>query len=389
VRLFRAFEERVVEQQSDNDGDQNAQQVHGEDGEAGKLGEKDRRKQDIDREAGAATHKRHQQPGEDAVALVLQCARCVDRRNGAAKADDHRQEALALQADFAHQPIHHHGRTRHVAAIFQQGKHQVERQHNRYEDQDAAHAGDDTVDRQALDPGSAQPNGAQQRDDPVGDRAGHDQLDPVQVRRRQVDRHLEDHPHQREEDGDAPNGVGDDAVELVRLADAASIRLHHCILHDLMHERVAPVDQHHIHVFPIALLQANLADGERRKERLRVGRAADPGVQRFIAFQELDRQPAWGVRCGQLCVAANHIAQARDLGFDRGVVCKIDPLRVPVRCLDVHGAQRCASLTTVEKMSSRSASIPCPRRATRETTGVLPNRLESRSASTLTPRASA
>ncbi len=155
-RLFLALEHGVLEKDAEEDRHNNAGHVHPENRRARIVGEEDGGEKGVHRQARAAAHKRHEQAGEHAILLIFQRARGVEGGHGAAKADDHRQEALAVQAQRVHQAIHHEGGARHVAGVFQQRQRQVQRHHHRDENQHAPHPRDDAVHEQAFDPGAAQ-----------------------------------------------------------------------------------------------------------------------------------------------------------------------------------------------------------------------------------------
>ena len=80
--------------------------------------------------------------------LGRQRARRHNGRHGAAKADEHGDEAAARKAKAAQYLIHNKGHARHVAGVFQNGEEQKEHDDDRQEGQHAAHAREHTVDRQ-------------------------------------------------------------------------------------------------------------------------------------------------------------------------------------------------------------------------------------------------
>ena len=69
-------------------------------------------------------------------------------RHGAAKTDEHGDEAAARQAKATQHFIHDKGHARHVAGVFQNGEEQKEHDDNRQEGQHAAHARKHAVDSQ-------------------------------------------------------------------------------------------------------------------------------------------------------------------------------------------------------------------------------------------------
>ena len=55
--------------------------------------------------------------------------------HGAAEADQHRDEALAVQADLVHDPVHHERGAGHVARVFENRDGQEQQQNVRQKDQ--------------------------------------------------------------------------------------------------------------------------------------------------------------------------------------------------------------------------------------------------------------
>ena len=92
-------------------------------------------------------HDRH-----TAVTLVFNGTGGHDARDAAAGADEHRDEGLAGQAEFAEDTVEHEGDTGHVAAGLKEGEHQEQDQHLRHEAEHCADTGDDTVEDQAVEP---------------------------------------------------------------------------------------------------------------------------------------------------------------------------------------------------------------------------------------------
>ena len=83
-----------------------------------------------------ATHERQHQDGHQAIPAVFQSPRGHDRRHRAAEAHQHGDEALSMQADLVHEPIHDERRPGHVAAVFQKRDGEKQQQDDRQEDQD-------------------------------------------------------------------------------------------------------------------------------------------------------------------------------------------------------------------------------------------------------------
>ena len=83
--------------------------------------------------------------GHAAVPLVFNGAGRHDPGNTAARADEHGDERLAGQPEFAENAVHDEGDTRHVATALQKSEEQEEHQHLGHEAQYGADAPDDTV----------------------------------------------------------------------------------------------------------------------------------------------------------------------------------------------------------------------------------------------------
>ena len=90
--------------------------------------------------------------GHAPVALVLYGSAGHYAGNAAANADEHRNEGLTGKAELAEHPVKYKCDTGHVAAGLKEGEQQEKHQHLRYEAKHRAHAGNDTVKYQALQP---------------------------------------------------------------------------------------------------------------------------------------------------------------------------------------------------------------------------------------------
>ena len=112
--------------------------------------EEDGGEERIDRQFGGAAHKRREQDGHFAVALGGQGARGHHTGDGAAEADEHRDDASTGKTDAAQGLIHHEGDARHVAAVLEQGEEEEQRDDKRQEAEHAAHALEHAVDHQGT-----------------------------------------------------------------------------------------------------------------------------------------------------------------------------------------------------------------------------------------------
>ena len=114
-----------------------------------------------------------------------------------------------MQADPVHELVHDEGRAGHVAAVLHQGDEQVQDHDVRQEHQDAAHAGDDAVHEEVLQPAVLHERaheGAELPDQPV---------DPVHRVLADGEGGPESEPQQEEEDREGQPLVGDDGVDAV------------------------------------------------------------------------------------------------------------------------------------------------------------------------------
>ena len=200
-----------------------AEQGAGEQADDGHLGP-------AGHEAGG--HDRH-----PAVALVLNGTGGHDAGHAAAGADEHGDKALAAQAELAEDTVHDERHAGHVAHILQDGQHQEQHQHLGHEAQHRAHAGNDAVHNQPLQPGGGadalQPAAHRRRhnlaEQHVVGPTGH----PVAHR---ADGHIVHRKHDHRENRQGQNPVGHNPVNLVRGGQAVGRRL---LLHGLVHN---PVD---------------------------------------------------------------------------------------------------------------------------------------------------
>ena len=147
-----APKQRPFEQQSAQDRHQYADQIDRQHDDRGVMGKESRGDHAIDRQLGTARHERRQDDGHLAVALTAQGPRRHDGRYAAAKADQHRHEALAGKTDLAQRLIHDVGDPRHVAAVLQQAEEEKQDNDQRQEREHAADAGTDAIDDQRMQP---------------------------------------------------------------------------------------------------------------------------------------------------------------------------------------------------------------------------------------------
>ena len=105
-----------------------------------------------DRQLCAAGNKGGGHNRHAAVALVFNGTGGHNAGNAAAGADQHRDKGFAGKAEFAENPVHDKGDTRHIAAGFQKRQEDKQHQHLRNKSKHGADAADNTVQNQSLQP---------------------------------------------------------------------------------------------------------------------------------------------------------------------------------------------------------------------------------------------
>ena len=75
--------------------------------------------QGVYRQAGTAAHERAGQDRDQTVFFIVQCTSGHDARYVAAKAEDHRNEGLAVQPQGTHSAVDEEGGTGHITRIFE------------------------------------------------------------------------------------------------------------------------------------------------------------------------------------------------------------------------------------------------------------------------------
>ena len=117
--------------------------------------EQSRSDQSDDRHLSAAGNEGRNHDRHTAVALVFDGTGSHDARHAASTADQHGDEGLTGQTKAAEDTVHDESDTGHVAAGFQKTQEDEQDQHLRHEAQDSAHAADNAVQDQTLEPVSA------------------------------------------------------------------------------------------------------------------------------------------------------------------------------------------------------------------------------------------
>ena len=188
-----------------------------------------------------------------------------------------------------HDPVHHEGGPSHVARILQQRDSEEEKHDVGEKHQHAPHAGNDAVDQQRtqLAFGQCRPDG--------GAEPGEALLDPVHRRRSEAEHHLEQQPHEQDEDRDAQQPAEHDPVDGVRPIQPLNLRGLRRLPASAGGEAVAPVRDGDLGVVPDDPFQvrAYLVDFAQQVGGVRLG-GLDRAANRVVVLQKLDRQPTRG-----------------------------------------------------------------------------------------------
>ena len=319
-----APEQRAVEQQASQHCHHDPAQVQAKDHQPRLAREEDRRQQHVDRQARPTAHKGHQHAGQDALALVFHGARGVDAGHRTAKTDDHRQEALALQSQSLHQAVHHEGRPRHVARIFEQPQAQIQDPQHRHEGQHPTHPRQQPANQQALYPRAAQPQPAQQRAEPTGQRAREYVIQPIHVRGWQLAGQAEQNKHHQQKKRQTQPAVRHQAVNFFRggqpIAGAADN-----LLGKLADPAVTLIGDQHSRF--LAGLRRHLSrEAFGLLQQGGIGRfLAQRGKQRRVAFEQLERHPTRRVKRRQVGPGGDLSLQGFQGRFERrgiNLVCR-------------------------------------------------------------------
>ena len=105
----------------------NAEEIHGEHGEPLHaknsqdflLRNAGRNEQGVNWQASGTTHQRSDKDGDESILGSLDGACRHDAGNRAGKGTQHGNETFAVQADFAHEPIHEKSGASHVTGVLE------------------------------------------------------------------------------------------------------------------------------------------------------------------------------------------------------------------------------------------------------------------------------
>ena len=304
----------VFEQPTRAQGDHNPQHIQRKDEAARVRAEKYGAEEHIHRQPRPATDEGHDEAGQFAVGLVFQRAGGVNGGHGAAKADHQRQETLAVQADLAHDAVHHQRGARHVARVLQNRHRQVKRSQHRHERHHAAHTCDHAVQQQRRDPRVPQVRHVQQREHPVTDRPFEHGGDPVHKGGADARGELEDEPHRQPENRHSPEGMSGHTVDFVRERFAVGLGALNHPAQRFRDETVAPVGDQRFGVLAglCGDARGGLVGGD---NQVVIARAFQTGAQVLVVFQQLDRQPARAKLAAEDRVGGDARLQRGDLAF--------------------------------------------------------------------------
>ena len=290
----------------DGDRHDDADEIHREGGEHRVCPEEHLRKEDVDGEAGVAAHEGGDEHHLEAVAPAFEGAGRHDGGHRAAEAQEHGDERLAREAQFAHDALHDVGNARHVAAVFEEGEREEEDEDVGQECEDGPDAADDAVDEEGDEDG-VRADGGEPRLRRIRE-PRKSQLKERFDRIAHIEGEEENERHDAEEDGDAPHLVREGAVELIG-EDVLPLLVDHDFMDDLVDEVVFLIDD--------VRFVASVEDG----------RKFDGVFSRdlLVAFQKLDGVPAFVRGIGVLFVELT----------DNGVDLVLDGIRIDHRVFRV------------------------------------------------------
>ena len=143
-------EHRLSQEHRRKHGEHDARQVNRHDDIACVFGKESPRKEDIDRELGAAAHEGNRQYRGDPVPGALERPRGHYGRHRAAESQHKRHERLPVQAESVEELVGQKGGSRHVACIFQDRDAEEEKDDEGHEGKYPANAAYDAVHDEGL-----------------------------------------------------------------------------------------------------------------------------------------------------------------------------------------------------------------------------------------------
>ena len=192
-----------------------------------------------------------------------------------------------MQPQSVHQPVHHEGGAIHVAGVLQQRQEEIEEEKHRHEDQHPIHAGDDAIYEERLHPCAIQADEIENGYYPTGDRPADDAINPIRVRAGDLGRHLEDKPHDDQEDGDAQHAVGDNPVSLVRGRQPLLGRAAHYLFDQATDETIPAVGYDGVHIVAVDTAQMVHTLTGLIKDRFSIRHRLQSGDDLRVPFQRV------------------------------------------------------------------------------------------------------
>ena len=227
-----------------------------------------------------------------------------------------------MKAGEAHDAVHHEGHSRHVATVLEQRQEHVQDDEPRHEHEHGADTGDDTIDGERDEPVGRREHLEEARD-PARDGTADDRVDPVEEVGRDLDHQLEDDEHHREEDGQAQQTAGQNAVKPVGDAVARDGRAIDDLAYDPVDIAVAAVGDGDVGSISVHRLDA-LATRRCGSVDSATGDLGDARKEVGLPFEQLDGQPARLVGGHKVGLGGDAIDQRADLTLHLGAVVDVE-----------------------------------------------------------------
>ena len=208
-----AAEEGSLEDPSECERHEDPEGVHGEDDRTffpcRGFGQEEGDHEGVDGEPSGAAHEGGDEDGDEAVFPIFDGASGHDAWDGAGEGAHEGDERFPVKTDFGHDAVHQEGGAGHVAAVFEEAEEEGQDEDLGEEDDDAANAGEDSVDEEGAEVGIWEGLGEEVGE---GFLRGFDEVHRPLGDGEDAEEHG---GHGREEDGPSPEAVGEDGVELV------------------------------------------------------------------------------------------------------------------------------------------------------------------------------
>ena len=275
----------ALDQKARDDGGNDADHIDAEHQILAIGREERRRKQHVDRHAGAAAHEGSHHDGDDAVGCLIHRAGSHNGRHVAAKAHDQRYEGFAGQAQSAHHAVHHERGTSHVTRVLKHGEEQEQEEDRRNKGRNRCNTAADTVGEQDLKP-FGRADCLKQATETVDKDAGKRDVKEVNKSAAEILRKEEHHVHNRQEDRQPQPTVEYHPIDLVGHRIAHFAVTNQRFLRDAVDKAVTSVGNHDIGVAVISGIHLidNLLN-------LGVGFSGKLVFNSRSTFNELQREP--------------------------------------------------------------------------------------------------